>query len=65
LELLARGMTNKEIASQLFLSEYTVKNHVHRILKKRGARDRIAVVEECRAPTMGWDAAMDFRLGPT
>lgn len=34
LSLVAKGLTNKEIASQLSLSEYTVKNHVHRIMKQ-------------------------------
>ncbi len=46
--LLARGLTNKEIASQLNLSEQTVKNHVHRMLQKAGADDRMAVVEMVR-----------------
>lgn len=45
LEMISRGLTNKEIAAQLNLSEQTVKNHVHRILRKVGASDRLAVVE--------------------
>jgi two-component system response regulator DevR len=48
LQMLGLGLTNKEIASQLFLSEQTVKNHVHRILRKVGVSDRIEVVEACR-----------------
>src|SRR5258705_5406198 len=32
--LVAQGLTNKEIASQLNLSEFTVKNHLHRIMKQ-------------------------------
>jgi DNA-binding NarL/FixJ family response regulator len=32
--LVAKGLTNKEIASRLNLSEYTVRNHIHRILKQ-------------------------------
>jgi DNA-binding NarL/FixJ family response regulator len=44
-ELLARHLTNKEIAGRLYVSEFTVKNHVHRILKKLGARNRHTVVQ--------------------
>jgi two-component system, NarL family, response regulator DevR len=43
--LIDRGMTNKEIACQLNLSEQTVKNHVHRILRKVGVQDRLGVFE--------------------
>ena len=46
-EHLRWGLTNKEIASRLNLSEHTVKNHVHRILRKTGTADRIAIVEHC------------------
>ncbi len=38
--LVARGLTNKEIASKLYLAEGTVKNYVTSILQKIGARDR-------------------------
>jgi two-component system, NarL family, response regulator DevR len=48
LQMLGLGLTNKEIAAQLFLSEQTVKNHVHRILRKVGVSDRMEVVEACR-----------------
>jgi DNA-binding NarL/FixJ family response regulator len=48
--MISRGLTNKEIASQLSLSEQTVKNHVHRMLRKLGANDRLAAVELCRLP---------------
>ena len=43
LPLIARGLTNKEIASNLNLSEQTVKNHIHHILSKVGAEDRLGV----------------------
>lgn len=40
LRLVARGMSNGEIAGELFLSQATVKTHVVRILAKLGLRDR-------------------------
>ena len=46
--LIGRGMTNKEIATQLSLSEQTVKNHVHRILRKVGVENRLGVFEACQ-----------------
>lgn len=50
-ELMGRGLTNKEIASQLNLSDQTVKNHVHRVLQKVGAGDRLEAAEICRSGT--------------
>jgi DNA-binding NarL/FixJ family response regulator len=47
-ELISQGLTNKEIALQLNLSEQTVKNHIHRMLHKLGANDRLTIVEMCR-----------------
>ena len=47
--LIREGLSNKEMASRLNLSEQTVKNHVHRMLRKAGAPDRLAMVELCRA----------------
>jgi DNA-binding NarL/FixJ family response regulator len=49
-QMISHGLTNKEIASQLNLSEQTVKNHIHRMLRKLGATDRLGAVEICRAP---------------
>lgn len=46
-EMLRQRLTNKEIANQLNLSEQTVKNHIHNILRKVGASDRSAVVQRC------------------
>lgn len=38
--LINRGLTNKEIANQLNVSEQTIKSHIHRILRKAGVADR-------------------------
>jgi two-component system, NarL family, nitrate/nitrite response regulator NarL len=47
--LISQGLTNKEIASRLHLAEQTVRDHVHHILRKVGARHRLAAVDICRA----------------
>jgi DNA-binding NarL/FixJ family response regulator len=44
LRLLARGMSNAEIAGALFLGDATVKTHVGRVLTKLGVRDRLQAV---------------------
>ena len=43
--LLAKGLTNKEIANHLSVSEQTIKNHLYRMKQKIGAEDRLDIVQ--------------------
>jgi DNA-binding NarL/FixJ family response regulator len=47
--LVAKGLTNKEIAAQLNLSEFTVRNHIHRIMRQVDVGSRREAVEAVRA----------------
>lgn len=49
LQLMARGMSTREMAATLFVSENTVKTHVGRVLDKLGANRRIKAVDAGRA----------------
>jgi len=44
LALIAEGLSNREIAGRLFVSEATVKTHVNRVFAKTGSRDRAQAV---------------------
>lgn len=43
-KLVARGLTNREIAEQLFLSENTIKFHVQNMMRKLDVHNRVAMV---------------------
>ncbi len=45
LELIAQGLSNREIAEKLFVSEHTVKTHSSRVFDKLGARRRTQAVQ--------------------
>ena len=54
LALIAEGLSNKEIAARVFVSENTVKTHTSRVFDKLGARRRTQAVQ----------VAKEFRLIP-
>lgn len=62
--LIDQGLTNKEIAAQLNLSEKTVKNHIHRILRKVGAENRFGLAAAFRTTTRARIVVDESPLGP-
>jgi DNA-binding NarL/FixJ family response regulator len=50
--LIGNGLTNKEIAAKLNLSEETIKSHIHRILRKVGVEDRRSAFEACQTSSL-------------
>jgi DNA-binding NarL/FixJ family response regulator len=49
MKLVADGLSNKEIASSLNLSQYTVKNHLRRVMRQVEASNRYDAVDLMRA----------------
>jgi two-component system, NarL family, response regulator DegU len=49
MHLVAQGLTNKEIAASLNLSEFTVKNHIRRVMRQMEAESRHEAVDLIRA----------------
>jgi DNA-binding CsgD family transcriptional regulator len=44
LQLICRGMSNREIAQKMFICEYTVKDHIKKIMKKMNVKSRSEIV---------------------
>jgi DNA-binding NarL/FixJ family response regulator len=53
LAMIAQGMTNPEIAAELFISAHTIKSHVNRIFAKTGSADRAAAIRYARDHSLG------------
>lgn len=53
-DLTARGLSNKEIANQMFVTEKTVKFHLTNIYKKLNVKSRAQLIVKC-LPLMGFN----------
>ncbi|HHY12083.1 MAG TPA: response regulator transcription factor [Firmicutes bacterium] len=62
LKLVARGMSNRAIAKELFISEKTVKNHLYSAYKKLGVRDRTQAAMAVVKGLLSWG---NGPFGPT
>ena len=51
-ELIAQGLTNREIAEKLFIAEGTVKMHVYSSMKKTGLKKRVRIALRFAPPLM-------------
>ena len=60
LEAVARGLTNRAVAAELFLSDQTVKRHLRRIFRKLGVANRTEAARTVYR--LGLHAATDGRL---
>jgi DNA-binding CsgD family transcriptional regulator len=50
LELISQGLSNVDIARRLFISEYTVKDHIKRILSKMNLGSRSGIIASLLQP---------------
>lgn len=62
IELIADGLSNKEIAQQLHLSVYTIKSHVHNILEKLALHTRVQIAKYSHVSDNVKTAADDITL---
>jgi DNA-binding NarL/FixJ family response regulator len=62
MSLVAMGLSNKEIAANLNLSEFTVKNHIYRVMKQVDAQNRHEAVHLIRAGESGDDQYQSLPL---
>jgi DNA-binding NarL/FixJ family response regulator len=51
--MIARGMTNPDIAAELYISTQTIKSHINRIFAKTGSANRTAATRYARDHHLG------------